>query len=111
MRFYINSLDDNKLGSSWSNKIIGLFDNNEWQGEGNFCGWYGCEYFLNTNLIAYFIQEDRGGKPYDPKSKYNEFHVVNRYYGAASIGSRRWTIEIEAATKEEAIEKFKNQSW
>lgn len=111
MKFYINSLHDSQLGSSWNSKIIGLFDNNEWQGEGSFCGWYGSEYFLNTNLIAYFIQEDRGGQPYNPKYKYNEFHVVNSHYDKANIGSGMWTIEIEATKKEEAIEKFKNQSW
>lgn len=111
MKFYINALNDEKLGSSYDTQIIGLFDNNEWKGEGDFCGWYGMEYFLNTNLIAYFIQNNRGGQPYNPTAKYDEFHIVNKFYDKASIGSIMWTKEIESNSKEDAIEIFKNQSW
>lgn len=111
MKFYINALNDRSLGSSYSTDIIGLFDSNEWKGSGNECGWYGSEYFLNTNLVAYFVQNNKDGQPYNPKTKYDEFYTINKFYEKASIGSMIWTKEIEANSKEEAIEIFKNQKW
>lgn len=111
MKFYINELKDEQLGSSYDTTVIGLFDKKEWEGSGNFCGWHGTEYFLNTNLIAYFIQNNRGGQPYNPTAKYDEFHITNKFYERARIGSLIWTKEIEANSKEDAIKIFKNQSW
>lgn len=115
MRFYVNELRDNqlreKLGVKWPYNIIALFGEYEWDGVGNFCGWYGAEYFLDTKVYAYYIAD--ATHFYDPKQRVSDVTVCNPCleYERVGIGSCSWTTVIEADSVEEAIEKFKNFEW
>lgn len=111
MTFYVNEV---KLPQSdWSHQCIGLFDNNEWDGRGNFCGYYASEFYLNTTLLAYGIQLKRGNQCYDPKTPFNGgfYENTNKYFSEVQIGSGLWEEHIEADSVKEAIEIFKAQSW
>ena len=110
MTFYINKIhiDD----SNWKDEYIGLFNDHEWEGQGNFCGWYGQEFFKNTTLIAYGIQTGRRFNMYLPKYPFDGgFKIVNQYYDEIGIGSCFYTRSFEADSVEEAIKIFKNQEW
>ena len=48
MTFYINKIHIEE--SDWEHECIGLFNETNWVGEGNFCGWYGVEFYTNTTL-------------------------------------------------------------
>lgn len=110
MTFYINQV--NLPESDWTHRCIGLFDSNEWDGRGNFCGYYASEYYCNTNLIAYGVQLIDGNRIYNPKNLFDGgFKVVNRHYDEIMIGSGMWERTFEADTVEEAIEIFRTQSW
>lgn len=111
MTFYVNAVHLKEYG--WNEQCIGLFDNNEWDGRGSFCGYYGAEFYLNTTLIAYGVQLRHGGMPHDPKAPFDGgFHEnVNRYFDEIAIGSGMWEKKIEANSAEEAIEIFRTQSW
>ena len=109
MTFYINQIHTDE--SDWNHEYIGLFDKENWIGEGNFCGWYGAEYYRDTTLIAYGIQLGHSGI-YNPKRPFNGgFKVVNKYYDKIGIGSCYWTKQFKADSIEEAIRIFKNQEW
>ena len=111
MVFYINEVYLPE--SDWNHQCIGLFDSNNWEGSGNFCGWYARECYINTRLLAYGIQLKPGNKLYDPKYPFDggfcENH--NKYYERITIGSCYWERKLEADSIEEAIEMFKNQTW
>lgn len=112
MTFYINEvhLDD---VSDWAHRCVGLFDSNQWNGRGSFCGYYGAEYYLNTTLLAYGIQLVEGSKGYNPKLPFDGgfFDRVNQHFDEIAIGSGMWEKTIEADTTEEAIAIFKCQAW
>ena len=109
MTFYINKVDTEE--SDWEHECIGLFSEANWIGEGNFCGWYGAEFYTNTTLIAYGIQLGHSNM-YNPKRPFNGgFKVVNKYYDKIMIGSCYWTKQFKANSVEEAIRIFKNQKW
>lgn len=111
MTFYINAMHWPK-GNSYKHQYIGLFTNNERTAEGYFCGWYGAEYYNNTTLIAYGIQNRDGGKPYNPKAPFDGgIEIVNEHYDKIMIGSSYWEVKFEAKNIDEAIQIFKNQSY
>lgn len=111
MTFYINQV--NLPESDWKHRCIGLFDNNEWEGRGSFCGYYGAEFYKNTTLLAYGIQLITGNESYNPKAHFDGgfFADVNTYYDEICIGSGMWEIKLEADSEKEAIEIFKAQNW
>lgn len=110
MTFYINKVV--QMGD-WNNQYIGLFTNNKWNGEGNFCGYYSSEYYLDTTLLAYGIQKRHGGQVIDFKAHFDGgfFDNINKHYDKVMIGSGMWEETIEATSVEEAIEIFKFQKW
>ena len=97
----------------WNRRYIGLFTNNKWAGEGNFCGYYGAEYYLDTTLLAYGIQLREGSKSNNFKAPFDGgfFENVNKHYDKIGIGCDMWEKHIEADSVEEALEIFKTQSW
>lgn len=111
MVFYINKIVDAEgLTLNPLDDVVGLFTSKEWRGEGNCCGWYSKEYFLNTTLLAYFtIPDDDSVRNY--KKPYTNFEVVNKKYDKVWIYSSYATQEFTADSVEEAIEVFKNQRW
>ena len=109
MTFYINEVYVDE--SDWEHECIGLFDNDNSTGEGNFCGWYATEYYQDTTLIAYGIQLGHSSL-YNPKRPFDGgFKIVNKYYDKIVIGSCIWTKTFEADSVEEAIEIFRKQEW
>ena len=108
VKFYVNRIGypEDSLGIDKTiskTEYYGLFDSNDWDGIGNFCGWYGIEYYKNTNLLAYMIKYS---------NEYGTFAMVkeyNRHYDKIVIGSIYLQKVIEADSIEEAIEIFKKQ--
>lgn len=109
--YYINKV--NLPESNWNCSIIGLFTNENWTGEGSFCGWYGVEYYNNTTLLAIGYQKEKniGGKIYNPKNKFTDTKIIKKEYDKIIIGSIIWTKKIYAENDEQAIKIFFEQSW
>ena len=111
MKYYVNEVHDNKylkeagikLPNDWPNGYVGLFKGRKWEGRGNFCGWYGAEYYLDTKLLAYYKYE---GGIYNPKKRISDVSICDVELPEASIGSCMWGYVIEADTDEEAVAKF-----
>lgn len=108
MKFYVNMIgypeDSLDIDKTMNNaEYYGLFDSNDCDGIGNFCGWYSIEYYKNTNLLAYMIRyrNDSG--------KFAMVKEYNRHYDQIAIGSIYLQKVIEADSIEEAIEIFKSQ--
>ena len=107
MKFYVNTfnardrLDDTPYGYY----RIGLFDSNEFDGYGSFCGWYAQEVYLNTNLYAWYLAK---GNSMHPRYKETEIEVCNPpvHFDEVTIGSCYWERVIEADSLEEALIKF-----
>lgn len=107
MTYYVNRVNDY---SDSRTEAIGLFTKTNWTGEGNFCGWYGIEYFNDTKLIAYYIIPN--SSMYKPKGQEHiDEQVVNKYFKKIAIGSCYWTIEFQAENEEEAIKQFFNEDY
>ena len=110
--FYVNELYDKNIADThYGVCIIGLFGDHGYEGRGNFCGWYGAEYYTNAELYAHYLAE--GGGLYSPEKRISDV-VVNEptiKYDEVQIGSGYWELKIEAETLEEAINKFKNGEW
>ena len=112
MTFYINEVPSLKE-SDWKHRCIGLFTNNEFKGEGYFCGWYGAEYYLDTDLLAFGIQLVDGGSPIKFRCPFDGgFYICeNQHYDKIRIGSGMFEKEFEADSVEEAIDIFRRQAW
>lgn len=112
--FYVNVVyNDNLINRRlpYPQTIIGLFGDHKWNGRGNFCGWYSAEYFLNTDLYAYYVADCPGFLT--PEKRLSEVVVCNPpiHYSEVQIGSCYWTREIKAETLEEAIKIFESTDW
>lgn len=106
MKYFVNKI----YYGSPEVETIGLFTDDNWSGEGSFCGWYGSEYYNDTTLLAYYTIPDT--HMYSPKGhKHIEEKIVNEYYKKISIGSCMWTLILEADNDEEAIKKFFNEEF
>lgn len=111
MKFYVNMFYPDKIGfpNVYPNDYIGLFTQCETKGEGNWCGYYAFEYYLDTTLLAYYEAESSG--LYRPEARIGDVKMHNKHYPKISIGSHMWTYVIEAENVDEAVEKFKNAEW
>ena len=114
-KFYVNKFYDDALThiytEGYGDGLIGLFEECGTTGKGNFCGYYGAEYYVNTKLLAFYVADCRG--VYSPEKMISDITICKRpvVYKEVSIGSHMWTKVIDAETVEEAIEKFKNADW
>ena len=115
MKFYVNQFYGDSLGGKavgfpniWPDMYIGLFTQCKTKGEGNFCGYYAVEYYLDTELLAYYVAK---GGIYQPEKRISEVNGCYFHRRKMPIGSHMWTYVIEANTEEEAFEKFKNADW
>lgn len=110
--YYINAVDfDGVIDGcecDYQHRYIALFDSNEWKGEGNFCGYYATEMYLNTTMLAFFQQEGDRGSIYDPHKKASEVHRCRIAFEYVTIGSGMWEMTLEAENDEDAIRKFEN---
>lgn len=106
MKFYINKIH---CLSNRDYQVIGLFTNGEWEGEGNFCGWYSAEYYKNTTLLAYYcIKED---DELFLKGPHTKEKVIKTYYPKIEIDSCYCEKILEAKNEDEAIKKFFNEDF
>ena len=111
MTFYINEVHLDGV-SDWDHRCIGLFDSNNFDGRGSFCGWYGAEYYLDTTLLAYGVQLVDGGSRYNPYGPFDGgVYEVNKHFDEVKIGSCMCEIKFEADSVEEAVELFITRRW
>jgi len=104
MKFFVNAFNDNEKGSGYRVHLFGLFDSNKWEAEGSFCGWYGGEYYFNTNLLAYYLGE---GKNYDPANpRLSPVVITREHYDSIPINSCYTEYEFEADSVKEARKIF-----
>ena len=112
--YFINQVHLSGI-TSWTKDAIGLFSGEyKCHGEGNFCGWYGAEYYDDMTLLAYYTREseNQGAKGYDPTGQLHTSNViVKQHYDKILIGSDMWTIILEAETDDEAILKFFDEDY
>ena len=47
MKYTINQVRDNDT------KYVALFAEHEFEGKGNFCGWYEAEFYTDARMIAF----------------------------------------------------------
>lgn len=113
-KFYVNEIYDsylkNKAGVAYGHSLIGLFKQCATEGRGSFCGYYGSEFYLDTELYAYYIAE---GGIYRPEDRLSELEICVPpiKYREVQIGSHLWTTVIEAETVRDAIELFRDAKW
>lgn len=90
---------------------VGLFSyDSKWEGRGNFCGWYGIEYYIDGTLIAYYEIDKQ--MIWSPKGHKHLSEVVcNKKFKEMMISSCYWEVEIEADNDEEAIKKFFSENF
>ena len=114
-KFYVNMFYDEsirkELGLPYKQDLIGLFKQCKTEGRGSFCGYYGAEYYLNTELYAYYVADSKSG--YTPEERISDVEICipTLKYREMLIGSHMWTQVIEAETVSEALEAFKNAKW
>ena len=92
--------------SDYDHTCIGLFSGEyHWHGEGNFCGWYGAEFYDDMTLVAYYVIENSSS--YSPQGHVHiKEEIVNQPFDKIPIGSCYWTQELYAKDDQEAIGKF-----
>lgn len=104
MIFYVNEIvQDNS-----DVHVIGLFDSNIREGEGNFCGLYSTEFYINVTLVAVGARETNN---MNDRSKFIQFSDEAEYFDRIQVGTLYYERFIEASTIVEAIEKFKAREW
>ena len=102
MKFYVNQVDipkedrtpihidvpEGKDIRDIDVRYVGLFRGREWEGRGNFCGWYGGEYYKDTTLVAYGIQVvNRNALAMHGPFNGGFCDNVNKHYDEIAIGS------------------------
>lgn len=115
MKFYVNEISDYEvyrdLKFDRGQYIIGLFSQCNTEGRGDFCGYYGSEFYLNTKLYAYYMADCKG--LYRPEKRLSDVIALEQPidYREIGIGSHMWTNVIEADSVEEAIKLFTDAKW
>lgn len=112
-KFYVNKFDDEKLGKVLKPNqcLIGLFKQCKTKGEGSFCGYYGAESYLDTELYAWYIADYTGR--YDPTRALSLVQVCDPpiKYEKVYIATHMWTNVIHADDVNDAILKFDMHHW
>ena len=112
-KFYVNEVHDRALrnGLPYGQSVIGLFRQCPTEGRGSFCGYYGAEYYLDTELYAYYVADCSG--IYKPEARITDITILKQpiIYREVAIGSHMWTTVVEAKSIDEAIKLFKDAKW
>ena len=112
-KFYVNEVHDQTFrnGVPYGQSIIGLFKQCATEGRGSFCGYYGAEFYIDTEMYAYYVASCKG--IYRPEARITDVVTLAlpKKYSEVAIGSHMWTTVIEAETVEEAIRLFENAEW
>ena len=108
MIYYINRVNKRFPGvDPYNQEIIGLFTNDNWYGAGNFCGWYGAEYYSDTTLLAYYVVDNESHSSIKFQGADHVKEVISgEYYSEICIGSIYMEYILEASNDEEAVRKF-----
>ena len=108
MKYYINKLNEQ---SNNEKNAIGLFKfmhGYNWSGEGNFCGWYGAEFYKDVILLGYYtipktpLYKSKGEQHIEEIDLLDEFDI--RY--EISIGSCYWEQSFEEDDDYKALQRF-----
>ena len=112
-KFYVNQVHDEVLSRMCprNSDVIGLFRQCHTVGRGSFCGYYASEFYLDTEMYAYYFADATG--PYTPETRISEVFVCDppSKFKEAHIATHMWTRVIEADTVTEAINLFENADW
>ena len=106
MTFYINKVYIDVLDQR--HECIGLFSDTNWVGEGNFCGWYGAEFYKDVILLGYYtipktpLYKSKGERHIEEIDLLDEFDI--RY--EVSIGSCYWEQSFEEDDDYKALQRF-----
>ena len=65
MKYTINQVRDNDT------TYVALFAEHGFEGKGNFCGWYGAEFYTDARMIA-FAKEREPRKIYKIATRYTK---------------------------------------
>ena len=109
MKFYVNKIKQTLNGLKPLKEgeyYVGLFSECETKAEGSFAGYYSCEKYLNTNLIAYSVYKGNY-----LSERVGDVILVNSYLTEIQISTHMWTKVIEASNLKEAIKKFEKSEW
>ena len=107
--YTINMINDTQkaigetFGYNAGVNVYGLFKKGYWTGEGNFCGWYGAEYYNDCELIAYAIVRER------EDNKVEELVTTSKHFDKLHIFSGIIEKQFIASNNVEAVEIFKNK--
>lgn len=97
MKRYVINQATIKTGAGEREKVAALFAEHGFVGKGNFCGWYGAEFYTNARMIAICRGERRA----------DNIQVCNEVYREIEIWSCMVEEPIMAENDEKAVEKFK----
>lgn len=89
-------LKENQEINGIAGNVMCLFSEWSWEGKGNFCGWYGVEFYNNAKIIAYCTGE---------KKPENVF-VYEKVFEQVIIWSAIVEQTFEAENDEVAIQIF-----
>lgn len=109
MKFYVNKINQSLNGLKPLKEgeyYVGLFSQCETKAEGYFAGYYSCEKYLSTNLIAYLVFSGNY-----LSNKMSDAVLVSKKFAEIQIASHMLTKVIEASSIKEAIEKFNKSEW
>lgn len=102
--YYVNIVRAQDKEGNYIN-IVALFTESNWSGEGNFCGWYGSEYYNDTTVIAHYKNNQNDYLVnYEPVTGITE---CDFHFDEIKISSCYHEKIIEAESNKEAVEKFK----
>lgn len=109
LKKYSKKNENLKEKLDFNKEYIGLCKGEcKFEGVGNFCGWYGMEFWKNCDLIAYYTIPS--GAYFNPIGKCHiDEIIVNKHYDMLAIGSCFWTHKLIAAddeSEENIIKRF-----
>ena len=110
MKFYVNEIKQNLRSLKelpHGENYVGLFSQCKTKAEGNFCGYYSSEKYLDADLHAYRIYKNG----FLLGDKVSDIKKANIHFPEIQIATHLWTQVIEADTIEEALIKFNNEDW
>lgn len=113
MKFFVNEVREGSIRdfAPAGQIVIGLFKQCATKGDGDYCGYYAREAYLDTDLYAYYMAPREA--VYRPENRLSAVTICKpaMHYNVVHIGSDMWTKVIEAKTVQEAIVLFSETKW
>lgn len=110
MKYIVDSINiSEKRALPYGYDIVGLYRDGEWEGRGNFCGWYATEYRVDSVLLAYYVIKAQLANQKGEHEK--EVVIEDPKPFTFSIHSCMSERCFDALNDEEAIFKFFAEEW